>query len=209
MLEVNRRQYRWRDTPKIDKSGITFNYLTVLNFSHYELKSNSKGRKLIWNCLCRCGNTLNVENSNLICGNIKSCGCFKVEKLKQTHKKLIKQDAAFNSVYKEYRDGANKRNIKFNLSKDQVKQITKNNCYYCGCNPKTIRFKNGKHIFKTSYIYNGIDRVINDNDYSFENCVACCADCNISKGTKTVLEFLNWIHRVYKYQNKNGSINDH
>lgn len=58
-------------------------------------KSYSKNNKVYWECLCDCGKTTLVHTSNLRCKRVKSCGCFKIEKLidrssthKQRHTKL-------------------------------------------------------------------------------------------------------------------------
>jgi len=39
---------------------------------------------------------------------------------------------------------------------------------------------------------NGIDRVNNAFGYTWQNCVACCENCNRSKGTRTVADFMKW-----------------
>lgn len=44
-------------------------------------KSNSKNGETMWKCKCDCGKTTIVSTSNLKAGRIKSCGCFKLDKL--------------------------------------------------------------------------------------------------------------------------------
>jgi len=56
---------------KIDLTGRVFGRLTVLE----EAGRNQRG-KILWKCLCECGNTVNVRASNLKSGNTQSCGCF-------------------------------------------------------------------------------------------------------------------------------------
>lgn len=196
---MNRRKNRWQSKPKKDKSGNQYGYLTVIKFSHYAPKSTG-GRKLIWECRCKCGEVIKVENSNLISGHVKSCGCFQREKLKELHKTLIKDDIAFKYVLREYVSGAKDRGIEFNLTENEFRELTQKNCYYCGIEPQQIKNKNGSHIFKISkYIYNGVDRVDNSRGYVINNCVSCCKNCNIAKGTRTVEEYLSWAERVYKF----------
>ena len=36
-----------------------------------------QGHNNIWVCLCECGNTTKVQESNLISGHTKSCGCLR------------------------------------------------------------------------------------------------------------------------------------
>jgi len=44
-----------------------------------ELKERSR-RAVVWECLCDCGNRVNVESRNLNSGSTKSCGCLNKEK---------------------------------------------------------------------------------------------------------------------------------
>lgn len=49
-----------------DKTGERFGRLVVLKRSH----------GTFWECLCDCGNVIEVNGSNLISGNTTSCGCY-------------------------------------------------------------------------------------------------------------------------------------
>jgi 5-methylcytosine-specific restriction endonuclease McrA len=195
---TTRREYRWREKPSTDKTSQKFGMLTVVGFSHYELKNGiQKGRKLIWDCLCKCGNFKKVENSNLIAGHVVSCGCFQKTRLKKLHEGNIKDDIAFWYVFRSYQHAAKKRKHEFSLSEDQFRFLTQQNCFYCGIEPRQIKDKNGNHTFKrSSFTYNGVDRKDNSLGYTVENCVSCCRVCNIAKATMTIEEFFNWVGRV-------------
>jgi hypothetical protein len=67
----------------------------------------------------------------------------------------------------QYIKGAKKRNIAFELSKEQFTRIVTKPCHYCNY------IKEGEA--------NGIDRVDNNDGYSDDNCVACCRICNRMK----------------------------
>lgn len=56
----------------IDLAGRKFGFLTVIEKSPKKSKSGS-----VWNCLCDCGNIIDVTAVNLKSGNTKSCGCQK------------------------------------------------------------------------------------------------------------------------------------
>jgi hypothetical protein len=43
-------------------------------------------KRITWRCICDCGNYTNVSANSLIMGNTKSCGCYKSEKIRETHK---------------------------------------------------------------------------------------------------------------------------
>lgn len=106
----------------------------------------------------------------------------------------------FNQLLNQYKKGARLRGYKFELTVDQFRELTKNNCYYCGSKPKT-KYKHDK-ARPIAYIYNGIDRKNNDLGYNVENCVTCCKKCNYLKGTFSLREFKNQINKIYKFWNK-------
>lgn len=111
-------------------------------------------------------------------------------RVKRTYEK---GEASLNALYSVYRIQASKRHLSFELTRDQFKEITKKNCFYCGDEPhQKIKNKNG------DYIYNGIDRVDNTKGYLIENVVPCCGICNKAKSNKTLEVFSIWINKVYK-----------
>lgn len=54
-----------------------FGRLTVL-----EKTNERKNKKVIWLCKCTCGNVKTVRSTDLVSGNIVSCGCLQKELLK-------------------------------------------------------------------------------------------------------------------------------
>lgn len=57
---------------RTDLTGREYGKLTVLYLVEYKPHSKSK-----WMCKCECGNEHIVSHSNLVGGNVKSCGCGK------------------------------------------------------------------------------------------------------------------------------------
>lgn len=57
-----------------DLTGMKFGKLQVI-----EKTEIRKNRKIVWKCLCDCGNTAYVPSSDMLSGNTKSCGCGKNE----------------------------------------------------------------------------------------------------------------------------------
>ena len=145
-----------------------------------------------WLCMCNCGNEHTVLGKHLRDGTIKSCGCLAKEQAPKNARRLSKGEAAFNTLYSSYKRRAERKNLCFELTKEQFRSLTKQNCFYCGCHPSSIynpRYNGG-------YIYNGVDRVDNIIGYISENCVPCCKDCNKAKGTRSYIEFIDWIERL-------------
>ena len=65
-----------------DITGQRFGRLLV--FERSEDRISKSGRKIIrWKCQCDCGNIIDVDSSNLLRGNTRSCGCLTSENKKQ------------------------------------------------------------------------------------------------------------------------------
>jgi hypothetical protein len=169
-----------RPTP--DLLGCRFYNLVVIDKA-----PPSKGNKTIWKCQCDCGAVKLVGAHELRVGNTKSCGCRK-------GRYLPKGDAIFNAVFRSYENHANDRNLAFDLSIEEFKNITQQNCFYCGVAPFTTRKYKNNH-----FTYNGIDRVDNSLGYSLENAVPCCKICNSAKSDRSYDDFISWVERIHEH----------
>lgn len=161
-----------------------------LTFISYYGKSTSNNN--LWRVRCDCGKEIISEYSDVNVGKIKSCGCLKVEKAKLTNK-LPFGEASFNTVYSYYRDSAKERGLEFNISKEKFRILTQKNCYYCNSEPENTKISmyNNGH-----YVYNGLDRVNNNDGYNENNVLPCCKTCNFAKRGLSVGEFKLWIKRL-------------
>lgn len=74
----------------IDLTGLKFGKLTVIK----RIKSIRK--RIYWECLCECGNIVNICGENLRSGNTKSCGCLKTNNNQHSSTRYTKND---NTVY--------------------------------------------------------------------------------------------------------------
>jgi len=166
----------------------------------------------IWECLCDCGTPKHASTNHLRSKSTKSCGCLKREtdiakgKIIQASGVLTTKkpfgEASFNVLYGQYRSNAKKRNIELGLTKEEFKIFTKQNCFYCGIEPKQkciAHQTNPKHKTNGEYIYNGIDRCDSSKGYTLDNCVACCGKCNEAKNSLNVNEFYAYIEKVYNF----------
>lgn len=57
-----------------DLTGLKFSYLYVESISNQR-----QDKKILWNCICKCGNKLLIKGNSLKTGNTQSCGCKKSE----------------------------------------------------------------------------------------------------------------------------------
>ena len=64
--------------------GKRFGKLTVVSQTNERTKKGS----VIWECRCDCGNTVRASSDNLIYGNQRSCGCMKVDTVKEARQNL-------------------------------------------------------------------------------------------------------------------------
>jgi len=160
--------------------GRRYGRLTVVSL-------NEAGSNASYNVRCDCGTEKIMFKRVLTRGHGNSCGCAKFKPAAET---------SFKKVLWTYKKGACTRNLNFDLTPEQVKYLTKQDCYYCGIEPSSV-CKTTK--YQPDYIYNGIDRVDNSIGYTLENCVPCCKLCNNAKTDLTVEEFKGWIKRLVKH----------
>ena len=172
----------------INMTGKKFNKLTVIK----RVYPNEKHGLARWLCKCDCGKEKIIRGTELRNGHIKSCGCLK--KGNTNGRKLALGISSMRAIISHYKKEAEKSKREWNLTENQFKQLTQSNCYYCGSKPNN-KFTAWK--CNGSYIYNGIDRVDSDKGYSITNVVSCCKTCNYAKNNLTILEFKNWVKKIY------------
>ena len=98
----------------IDVSGQKFGRLTVLRRT---FAINGQAR---WDCLCDCGNGINVAGTNLKHGNTRSCGCLLTNVLE---KRNIIHGLARTSEYETWcraKISAEKRGLQFDLEPSDI-----------------------------------------------------------------------------------------
>jgi len=142
---------------KINLVGKKFGRLTVTH--HFD--------KYYWSCLCSCGNTGNVLDSNLRTGKTKSCGCL--------NKELV--------IKRSYKHGDNRRgktkrlyNIWAGMNRRCYGKTHKTSHRYRDRGIEVCDEWKDYPTFKSWAILNGyqnnltIDRVDNDGNYEPNNC---------------------------------------
>jgi hypothetical protein len=97
------------------------------------------------------------------------------------------------SVYNRKSKAKSQRGIDFQLSMPEFIDLMRYQCSYCGDEPKQKMYRANKARF---IAYSGLDRKNSAGDYTSDNVVPCCWDCNFAKSTMSVDEFYTWIHRL-------------
>jgi hypothetical protein len=126
----------------------------------------------------------------------KSCGCNKATIARQNGKARCTEKTYTNYVLRAYKNSAKKRNIEFQLVSEDIENLIKKPCTYCGSLPKE---KELKYIRGIQYPRNGIDRIDSSIGYVKENLTPCCNVCNIMKSTLSTEEFKNHIRKIYEH----------
>jgi len=156
-----------------------------------EIYGRDHANKVLYKCLCDCGNTVIVRKNN-IARKTKSCGCLRKETTIKRCQKPIKEVFS-NKKFNDYRKFDSRRGVvEFSLSREQVKLLIYGKCYYCDTLPRREVKYRGRYIK-----YNGIDRVDNNKGYTPDNCVSCCTICNYMKRTMSYTDFVNHIKNIH------------
>jgi len=92
-----------------------------------------------------------------------------VKKKKKFHYEHTKSEPHFR--WKNTQSAAKQRGLKVLLTKEEFFNLISKPCYYC--NKDTA-----------NEVGCGMDRLNNDKDYSIDNVVPCCGDCNSGRGNK-------------------------
>ena len=174
----------------IDEVGNNYGRLTVIERSGSDRRGTAT-----WLCECSCGNKTVVKGTNLRNVYTRSCGCLRREIMHEIHS-LPTGEASFNQLFSHMERHAKRRKHRWGLTKEQVYILTQQPCYYCGMEPKQGTFASKCNGV---YLYNGLDRVDNNQDYIIDNVVPCCKSCNRAKDIKTTEQFKIWACALYEH----------
>lgn len=176
---------------RLELTGKKFGRLNVVHYS-----KTDKG----WICNCDCGNCVTINTNNLTSGKSKSCGCLRKEitakRMKQQNHANKKKvgEGSMSCLINRYKFDAKKRELEWNLTREQFKLLTSSDCVYCGVKPSRI-IKGARS--NGEYLFNGIDRIDSNLGYIPTNTVSCCEKCNYAKREMSFNEFKEWIERVF------------
>jgi len=135
-----------------------------------------KNSQAVWLCRCACGNECEIRSHSLLAGDTKSCGCLKMERIKQT-----KKSGNNNPNFKHGDTVKRKLNRLFTVWCGMKQRCLDKNSgnykYYGGRGIKIYNeWKNNYLSFKNWALFHGykagltIDRINNNEGYCPENC---------------------------------------
>ena len=170
---------------RYDRVGRRYGHLVVLT----DTGQNDKGGKSLWLCRCDCGKETIKASGNLTSGNTRSCGLCSREPLPLG---LDKQGRAVLRLFKSYQFAARGRGREWWLSIDEFRALVLDDCFYCGSPPSRLH---------ANFLFNGIDRIDNDWDYTPQNTRTCCKRCNMAKGRQSEADFINMTRDIAHHLN--------
>ena len=182
----------------IDISGRRFGMLTVVEKAPNTKYGNQS--HVSWKCLCDCGKTHTVTGANLY-RSTRSCGCNKGESIRKSNRKPAGEHD-LSIIFNDYKKSAEKRNLIFELSREDIRNLISQNCYYCDSSPvskikKTHRSEQA--AMHALFPHNGIDRIDNKLGYVATNVAPCCDYCNYAKRDRSKEDFLSWIDKAFNH----------
>jgi hypothetical protein len=105
-----------------------------------------------------------------------------------------------NNLEYQYKRGAEKRGLSFELTAEQFDSIVTGSCFYCGDGLTNVQKGQGKT--SGNFSFTGIDRVDSEQGYTLKNSVSCCWMCNNMKGKTNKNKFLEHINKIYEHLGK-------
>lgn len=156
-----------------------------------------------WIAKCECGHEDRVFAPNIRRGQSKGCE-------RCAHRRLPGKQSAINKVLREYKDGAKRRGLVWDLTPEAFETLIREDCVYCGKSPTdepVTLLQAGRYTEPLSY--NGIDRLNNSDGYTSGNAVSCCTICNRAKRELSIGAFTVWLDRIKSHKPTNVAASSH
>lgn len=159
---------------KMHQPGDVFGTYTIIRLYPEKRPNNPQ---YFWKCKCRCG-AVSVIPGQSVRKKPESC-----KKCVSGKRCISDKDRILHYNWAQYRSGAKKRKLSFELSYIEFVDLLEKPCCYCGIIPKPC---------------NGIDRVNNKIGYTKENSAPCCFLCNRAKRELSPEYFQKWVNEIQK-----------
>jgi hypothetical protein len=178
-----------------DLTGKRFGMLTVTSFDRTHRTPSGQWRAY-WHASCDCGGQKSVSAESLRRGRCISCGC--QERAPGRSKAYPGHPTWLSQVWQEYKTGARNRSLSCELTIEQVGELCKSDCHYCGAPPAPRH----STLVWGGMVVNGIDRRDSTVGYTIANCVPCCSTCNRMKMALPVDTFIAQVKRIAEHDPK-------
>jgi hypothetical protein len=179
-------------SPEHDLTGKRFGKLVVLQ-QEPSIKRSGSGYIRAWLCHCDCGGEKVVVAKDLVGGKTGSCGCAQWQKKREPY-----LTTALEVFQNRYSDG--------DLDFESFLCLSQENCHYCNEPPSNLAWREKRrHEPAYQFVYNGLDRIDNNQPHDRANVVPCCFTCNHAKSDLSIDDFHSWLKRAYEHSIVNHS----
>lgn len=192
--------------PKIDLSGKTFGFWTVLNFEGRQYYGNQG--HILYKVRCKCGFETVIKEGDLKYNKSTMCRSCATTLRHKNRSTLWYGPSSPNwkgtkdiplAQYTKFKYGAKKRNIPFDLSIEDLQELwdkQQGKCIYSGkpliFNNKHFRLQKGK-----TYFFASLDRIDSTKAYTKDNIQWICAEINLMKCCLNDNDFKKLIKDMY------------
>ena len=174
---------------------------TFLKYLSEAPASSYRKRKVL--VQCKCGKEWTAQLGNILNGTTFTCGKYPCRTYKSLYADKRDPEVGFRALFYVYKKHATERNLEFLLTYEQFKTLLGNNCHYCGQEPSQVYklTKKGTDEIRSGVpiVYNGIDRINSDENYTVCNVVTACKRCNVAKMDQTYEEYIERVQRIYQH----------
>lgn len=171
---------------KRDWSGEKINAITVVSFHRKD------GKNYFWNCRCECGKEFIIRGHNLY-KNPKSCGCLRGNGIWKGFGDISL------SYFSQIKNNALKRQIKFNITIDNIWQLFLKQNRKCALSGVNLQFAKQHSKSKTNQTAS-LDRIDSSKPYTMTNLMWVHKDLNMMRSKVTLDQFKKWCNLVSKYE---------
>ncbi len=173
------------------------------------LRQDKRQRKRYYKCECLgCGAEVIARKHDVESGKASACiSCSSI--------KMLPDERFWKDLYRRCFKRSTEKGLAFDLTMDQFKSLSSQDCTYCGTKPRlntsvrdtAIRVAskrghrtNSPQIMNLAVPSNGLDRVNNAAGYILSNVKPCCTLCNSMKHIQTDLDFLAQAKKIAAHQ---------
>lgn len=161
------------------------------NWTVIRIDTKHKSKNTHWICICKCGKTGSIDGSHLRNGNSKSCRKCSEHK----HKSKLN-----SKLYHQIKRNAEKRNIKFNLTKEFLYNLLYKTqeckCAITGVDIKISNTISGHRSNKETTA--SLDRIDSSKGYTKGNVQWVHKKINIMKNNMKIEELIGWCKLIIK-----------